>query len=115
MIARYILIWLLTPLLSSGGPVPTVHFLGRTRITCYLPTGNLTKTGTKPHWGTVAVDPRVIPLGASVLITGVPGLFHAEDTGGLVRGRHVDVFVTSWIRAVQVQGQGYRQVVWWIP
>jgi 3D (Asp-Asp-Asp) domain-containing protein len=76
-------------------------------ITGYTATGGLTATGTVPHWGTVAVDPSVIPLGSTVYIQGL-GIFHAEDTGGAVIGNHVDVFVDSAAEAYQLTG--YRLV-----
>jgi 3D (Asp-Asp-Asp) domain-containing protein len=77
------------------------------RITGYTATGNRTATGTWPHWGTVAVDKRVIPLGSTVYIQGL-GAFHAEDTGGAVLGDHIDVFVNSAAEAYQLTG--YRLV-----
>ena len=76
-------------------------------ITGYTWTGGMTATGTYPHWGTVAVDPNVIPLGSTVYIQGL-GVFHAEDTGGAVIGDHVDVFVDSVAEAYQLTG--YRLV-----
>jgi 3D (Asp-Asp-Asp) domain-containing protein len=76
-------------------------------ITGYTATGSLTATGTVPHWGTVAVDPTVIPLGSTVYIQGL-GVFHAEDTGGAVVGQHIDVFVDSVAEAYQLTG--YRLV-----
>jgi 3D (Asp-Asp-Asp) domain-containing protein len=47
----------------------------------------------------IAVDPRVIPLGSRVYIPayrhdGYGGWFVARDTGGAIRGRHVDVYRT---------------------
>lgn len=94
---------------------PIVHFIGRSRITCYLPTGNRTFTGTIPNIGTIAVDPKIIPLGADVMVTGIDIIFHAEDTGRLVKGNHVDIFVFNMAQAYKYQGKGYANVVWWIP
>lgn len=55
-----------------------------------------TRTGTVPAWGTVAVDPSVIPLGSRLLIEQYPGVtFTALDTGGGVRGQHVDLWMNS--------------------
>ncbi len=54
--------------------------------------GTITKSGTVAHWGTVAVDPRVIPLGSHLQIEGFDTLFVAEDTGGAVVGDRVEIF-----------------------
>lgn len=51
--------------------------------------------------GTVAVDPTVIPLGTKLYIEGynfdglpVGGMYaYATDTGGSVKGNHVDIFI----------------------
>jgi 3D (Asp-Asp-Asp) domain-containing protein len=43
---------------------------------------------------TVAVDPRVIPMGTPLAIQGV-GVRHAEDTGRKVKGNRIDVFMDS--------------------
>lgn len=55
--------------------------------------GTRTATGTTVHWGTVAVDPRVIPFGSQILIDGFSDtVFTAEDRGSAVIGNHIDVF-----------------------
>ncbi len=52
-----------------------------------------TKSGTCAEAGrTVAVDRRMIPLGAELLVEGL-GARIAEDTGSRVRGRHLDVYL----------------------
>lgn len=53
----------------------------------------LTATGIPVTPGVVAVDPEVIPLGSTVIIDGQAYL--AADTGGAVRGNHVDIAVTT--------------------
>jgi 3D (Asp-Asp-Asp) domain-containing protein len=50
-------------------------------------------------WRSIAVDPRVIPLGSLVYIAAYAktpghGWFRAQDVGGAIDGRHVDVFRT---------------------
>lgn len=52
----------------------------------------MTFTGTKVSEGrTIAVDPKVIPLGWWVYIEGV-GFRRAEDTGSAVKGQKIDVY-----------------------
>ena len=60
----------------------------------------ITATGTTVHWGTVAVDPDVIPYGTRMFIVSndgeyVYGLSTAEDCGGGVNGYHVDLYFPS--------------------
>jgi 3D (Asp-Asp-Asp) domain-containing protein len=48
------------------------------------------------YYHSVAVDPRLIPLGSRVYIPAYRhlggGWFGAQDTGGAIKGRHVDVY-----------------------
>jgi 3D (Asp-Asp-Asp) domain-containing protein len=68
-----------------------------------------TATGTPARYGEVAVDPHVIPLGSYVEIAGY-GVFRAEDTGGLIVGRRVDIwFPTS---AECFASTGWRLARW---
>ncbi|SMB86859.1 3D (Asp-Asp-Asp) domain-containing protein [Desulfonispora thiosulfatigenes DSM 11270] len=64
------------------------------RSTAYTHTGNRTATGTYPGVGTIAVDPRVIPLGTRVFVEGY-GNAVARDTGGAIKGNIIDVFLNS--------------------
>lgn len=43
---------------------------------------------------TIAVDPAIIPLGSKVYIPGY-GLAIASDTGGLIKGNRIDLFLNS--------------------
>ena len=52
-----------------------------------------TATGTTPHVGGCAVDPKKIPLGSYVKINGV--VYHAEDTGGAIKGNRIDLVVAT--------------------
>ena len=66
--------------------------------TAYAYTGHRTKTGTWPQRGTVAVDPRVIKLGTRLWVEGY-GVAIAADTGGLIKGNRVDVYLESEVAA----------------
>ncbi len=62
--------------------------------TAYTYTGDLTATGVPPRVGLIAVDPKVIPLGSRVYIEGY-GYATAADTGGVIKGNKVDIFLES--------------------
>lgn len=62
--------------------------------TAYTHTGNRTRTGTYPKVGTIAVDPKVIPLGSKLYVEGY-GFAKAEDTGGAIKGNKIDVFLET--------------------
>lgn len=67
--------------------------------------GLITATGTTTQYGTIAVDPSVIPLGSRVFVVAEdgtswsygPGL--AEDTGGLIKGNRIDLFFMTGTEA----------------
>lgn len=66
----------------------------------------ITATGTVVHLGTVAVDPKVIPLGSKLFITSddgryVYGYATAEDTGGLIKGNRVDLYYNTTAECIQ--------------
>lgn len=73
---------------------PLGHFR-MTAYTRYARSSGRTASGTRPsHERTVAVDPRVIPLGTKIEIEGI-GVRIAEDTGRLIKGKKLDVFLPS--------------------
>lgn len=52
----------------------------------------ITASGQEAKEGlTIAVDPSIIPMHSVVYIPGI-GVRYAEDTGGAVKGNHIDVF-----------------------
>lgn len=60
---------------------------------------SITATGTTPvrnpnGLSTIAVDPRVIPLGSKVYVVGY-GYAVAADTGGAIKGNIIDLFLNS--------------------
>ena len=67
-----------------------------------------TYTGVMPKAKhTIAVDPKVIPLGSKVIISGVE--YKAEDTGGAIKGNRIDIFFKSHKKAL-AYGVKYKKV-----
>lgn len=72
----------------------------------------ITASGTKAKPGTVAVDPKVIPLGTKLYIesmdgTASYGVATAEDKGGAIKGNRIDLFYSNRSDALQF---GRREV-----
>ena len=66
------------------------------RVKAYAYTGGgYTSTGTKARYGTLAVDPRVIPYGTKVYIKELNKVFTAEDCGGGIKGNKIDIYMNS--------------------
>ena len=78
--------------------------------------GGVTATGTVPvrdpnGISTIAVDPRVIPLGSLVYVEGY-GKAVAADTGGAIKGNIIDVYVNSEQEAYSSWGRKYNVPVY---
>lgn len=76
------------------------RLVARMRCTFYTGSpdegGSITALGTPvTPWYTVAVDPRVIPLGSKIRIEGFNGIFYCADTGGAIKGNIIDIAVGS--------------------
>ena len=54
-----------------------------------------TSTGQKPVWGTIAVDPKIIPYGTKVYIPQFGRTFIANNTGGAIKGNKIDIFMNT--------------------
>lgn len=77
--------------------------------TCSGKWGHQTSSGATCQEGvTVAVDPRYFPEGAVIRIDGY-GERIVQDTGGGIRGRHIDVFYESHQECLD-RGIAYREV-----
>lgn len=56
------------------------------------------------------MDPGVIPLGSRIMIEGFDNVFTAEDTGGAVRGNHIDIYFPDRAEAIRF-GVQHRTVI----
>ena len=109
------------------------HPVGRTRFTLARgPFGDGVRSYILVPFRTIAVDPAVIPYGSVIYIDAARGLpfvlsdgserrhdgyFFAGDTGGLINGNHIDVFIGNalrspfpWITSQSKSRIGYRIV-----
>ncbi|MGI5834991.1 MAG: 3D domain-containing protein [Chloroflexota bacterium] len=104
----------------TPSPTPKTRLidLGQYKITAYSDSPwlngtdgrGITASGVKTHWGTVAVDPRLIPLWSKLVIEGFEGeIFTALDTGGGVKGNWIDIWYPSDWEAIQ-WGVQYRRI-----
>ena len=97
-------------------------YLGEFKLTYYCPcrkcngsNGAIDRLGNPLVWGTVAVDPKVIPLGTQLVIDGYDAIFTARDTGDeWVQGNHIDMFVPVSHSEARKMGQERRKVWRWI-
>jgi 3D (Asp-Asp-Asp) domain-containing protein len=84
---------------------PSLDVLGEPRdfsATAYALRG-ITRSGIYVRPGVIAADPRVLPLGSVVQIkAGLwSGIYIVEDTGRLIKGNIVDVWLPSYREARQ--------------
>lgn len=102
---------------NISNPMTKTHMtsLGKFKLTAYCPCrecsggyGRQTSTGHRAKSRhTVAVDPRNIRYGTKLIIDGTT--YTAEDCGGGVKGRHIDIFFNTHSE-VERFGKRYREV-----
>ena len=72
------------------------------KATAYCITG-ITKSGVPVAPGHVAADPRIIPLGSMIYVESplMSGLYQVTDTGRLIKGKIIDIFIPSYRRSME--------------
>ena len=93
---RLVFLFLVLTVCSVGAQARGGGRVLRVRATHYCAScgGSRTATGRSARTAGLAVDPRVIPLGSRVYVPGY-GVLVADDTGGAIRGRRIDIRLTS--------------------
>lgn len=61
--------------------------------------GNITASGKPVHWGGIAVDTNVIPMGTKVYIPMYNMVFTSTDTGSAIKGNRIDIYMDSLSQA----------------
>jgi len=96
-----------------------LEYLGEFVCTTYCPCrkcnghwGAIDGYGNPLVLGTVAVDPKEVPMQTHLIIDGYDIEFVARDTGSGVNGKHVDIFMpVSHSEALRMD-QGNKRKVW---
>ena len=116
--------WLFYPRADyvAEDPEPEKEYIGEFEITYYTagpestgkspghPAYGITRSGTTVEEGrTIAADWDVLPAGTKVYIEGI-GERIVEDTGGLIKGECIDVYVEDV--TVARQGGRHKAEVW---
>lgn len=96
-----------------------LEYLGEYTITYYCSCkkcnghwGAIDGYGNPLIWGTVAVDPKVLPLQTHLIIDGYDMEFVARDTGSGVNGKHIDMYVPVSHSEALRMAQGEKLKVW---
>ena len=85
-------------------PSETIDFVA----TAYCEVG-ITKSGVPVEDGIVAGDPHVLPLGSWIKVDSplYSGIYQVMDTGRLVRGKKIDIWLPTYQKAINF---GIRKV-----
>lgn len=76
------------------------EYIGKFTLTYYCISGTTASGNPTIENITVAVDPNVIPLHTPLYIDGL-GVRIAHDTGGVIKGNKIDVYVKDYDTAIQ--------------
>jgi len=66
--------------------------------------GDVTASGIWPRTGVAAADPALLPVGSVIQVVDRPpytGIYTIMDTGPMVQGRHIDIYMWSCTEAIR--------------
>lgn len=88
--------------IQGANSMSTARNMKEFQATAYCVTG-ITKSGIHVAPGHVAADPKVIPLGSMIYVDSplMGGIYQVLDTGELVKGQIIDIFIPSYERCLE--------------
>jgi len=96
---------------AQAQPKPKPAGWMRFTATAYCEHG-VTDSGAQTHRGTVAADPRLIPLGSTIRVQGLQGApdgtYTVLDTGRTIKGHEIDLFIPQCASAKAFGRQNVR-------
>ena len=113
----------LTDANASGSVVPGTNLeytqvldFQATAYYCEPNAWNTTYTGTEARVGAIAVDPNFIPLGTKMYIVSADGQYvygycTAEDTGGAIKGKIVDLNTTYMYAVIEFTDDAMKELL----
>lgn len=98
---------------SEGAVAGEEHFYDF-EATAYSISGR-TASGAMTRRGIIAADPRILPLGSIVHIRAgrYSGTYTVLDTGGLIKGRRIDIYVPAYAEALAFGRRTVKLKVIW--
>ena len=87
---------------ATSGPSSNISAGESFSATAYCLSGT-TATGHRTRPGLVSADPEVIPLGSLIYVDSplMGGIYQVLDTGELIKGKIIDIFIPSYERCVE--------------
>ena len=94
---------------NSIDPILNADAAEEFQATAYCVTG-VTKSGAWTSLGLVAADPNVIPLGSMIYVDSplMSGVYHVMDTGRLIKGKIIDIYIPSYELCVEFGRRNIR-------
>jgi len=87
---------------QTAEPAPGVRLQFTATAYCK---GDVTASGVAPRTGIAAADPDLLPVGSVIEVTSVSepyaGIYTIMDTGPMVKGRELDIYLWSCFEAVR--------------
>jgi 3D (Asp-Asp-Asp) domain-containing protein len=100
--------------LGEGKAEPGVGVRLRFQVTAYCK-GDVTASGVPPQSGIAAADPDVLPTGSVIQVSNMgpryDGIYTIMDTGPVIKGRLIDLYMWSCVEALEFGRRSVEVVV----